>query len=152
IMGPSTRGAFEEAIRWGCEGLRALGIEVPEKNLGSAVLALMSEVKIALEGRSMDDLLGFGEVRDPGVAAGLVLLAEMLPASWHHGPELFAFCNLQTVLLSLRHGNGPTSAAGFIAYGVMLAQQGEYETAYAVARMALQLVRRFGHPAEESKV
>jgi predicted ATPase/signal transduction histidine kinase len=152
IMDRSTRGLFEEAIRWGCDGLRALGIAVPERDFPSAVAAQMSAVAQALEGRAADELVGLSEVRDPGIAASLQLLAELIPAAWHHNQPLFAFCNLETVLLSIRHGHAVTSATGFAAYALFLAQGGEYATAYAFGRMAIQLARRFANPAEESKV
>jgi predicted ATPase/signal transduction histidine kinase len=152
VMDRSTRGAFSEAIRWGCEGLRALGVEVPEADLASAIGAQMIEVQAALDGRSTEELLTLSEVRDPSVAASLQLLAELIPAGWFSNPPLFAFCNLETVLLSIRHGHSPTSAAGFAAYALFLAQGGEYARAYVIGRMAIQLARRFRNPAEESKV
>ena len=112
----------------------------------------MKEVEAALERRSLAEIVALPEVRDPVVSATLQLLAEIIPAGWFSNPLMFAFCNLNTVRLSIVHGPGTTSAAGFAAYALLLAQGGEYAKAYDIGRMAIELARRFGNPAEESKV
>ncbi|MGB9109431.1 MAG: GAF domain-containing protein, partial [Telluria sp.] len=91
-----------------------------------------------------DELLGAAEMDDPAAVAALRMMHGLWMASYYAGQqELSALLVLSMTRLSMAQGAGDFSAAAYVAYAFLLAQQsGDAARGYRFGAMALTLARR----------
>ncbi|QRK07689.1 AAA family ATPase [Archangium violaceum] len=153
LLSCTIRRAVPEAIRWGREGLRLFGVELPEKHdVPQALLAELAAVKENLRGRTPEQLLEAPRTEDPELLACLRLLSELSPSVFFSDASLLAFVNARVVNLTLKHGNTIYAAPSYTSYGQMLELlEGDYASGHAFGRLGVELCRRYGEPRQESK-
>jgi PAS domain S-box-containing protein len=146
------RGAHEEAIRRGREGLRSLGVDLPEHDAsGAAAAAERDHTRRTLSGRSDRELLEMGPMRDGEERERLKLLVSLAASSWFTAPELFKSVCVRAVDLTARRGVAQDSPFAFAAFGIALAMDGEYEEAHRFGRLAVALAERASNAAQECR-
>ncbi|WP_338050584.1 AAA family ATPase [Pyxidicoccus caerfyrddinensis] len=152
VVAYSLRADFSRALQWGNEGLRLFGMELPERDFDAAIRAAFTAVEERLGGRTPDDLLDAPRVHDAEPAALQQLLADMISAAILSDPKLYTLLVLWAVRCSLEQGHSVISAQMYAEYGQILARvQGEYAKAHAFGRMGVELSRRFGDRALETR-
>ncbi|MDY7228011.1 trifunctional serine/threonine-protein kinase/ATP-binding protein/sensor histidine kinase [Hyalangium rubrum] len=142
-----------EAMRLGIEGLRVLGVEVPDSKDPSALIAELGAVAEKLAGRNPEELLGLPRMKDPNLELALGLLASISASAYMADQALFALVVLRIVRLSLEHGNSRLSAFGYVVYGVLLASALDNpETGRQFGQLAVELSARFRDPMLHARV
>ena len=142
-----------EAFRWGIEGVRLFGIELPLDDPSPAIAAELAAIPVNLAGRTPAQLLDGPRMQDPEQLACHDLLCTLLDACYFQRPELFPFLVARTVNLSLVHGNAPSSPQSFGSYAVFVgAMTQDYAAAHAFGQLSLDLAARFGDPLRQMRV
>lgn len=152
VLASANTARFDEAIRWGMEGLRLFGLELPEHDAARALEGELARVEVNLRGRSVEDLLDAPRMEDPELLACVRLLAELDNAAFYLHPELFALINTRALNLTLEHGNSPWAPVVYGCHGMILDMRlGDAASGYAFASMAAELGRRQGDPKQECR-
>ncbi|MFP2934512.1 hypothetical protein ACLESO_57270, partial [Pyxidicoccus sp. 3LG] len=144
-------GSFLEGLRCGRQGLRLLGMELPERDLSQAVAAELDEVAVNTRGRSVDELLEAPAMTDSGQLACVRLLTNLGTPAYFVDPLLFALINLQALNLTLKHGNSPWAPTAYACHGMLLSNRGEFAAGSAFGRLAVELARRAGDSRQECR-
>ncbi|HAK61600.1 MAG TPA: hypothetical protein DCO77_14695, partial [Nitrospiraceae bacterium] len=138
------RGQSREAVKYGLEGLRLLGVKVPLSPSKLAVLLEILKAKIYIGRRKAEDLLRLPEMSDPHKKSIMALLGEMIAPAYFVNKDLFSLLLLKMVILSTRFGNAKVSSFGYVVYGLILGSGlGNYKAGIEFGKMALTLSRRF---------
>lgn len=100
----------------------------------------------ALDGRSVEDLIGLPDLEDAAVLATLDVLAAAASPAWFSDQLLPALIGARIANISIKHGNGPASSFGYSMLGMKLGPvSGDYQTAYRFGKVALELAERTGN-------
>jgi PAS domain S-box-containing protein len=145
------RGAHEDAIRHGRQGLRLLGIDLPRDVTDVVVGVERKRTRDELRGRSDEQLLGAGPMEDVDDRVQLRLLVSLAAATWFRAPKLYKIVCFRAVDLTAGRGIAPDSPLAFAAYAIALAMDGEYEEAYRFGRLAVRLAERAGNAVQECR-
>lgn len=141
----TSQGQFQQALFAGQQGLKFLGIELPQ-TAPQCQEAFMGEV-MAIEQRisstTIAALLESPPMADPEQLTISGLLSDMALSAYQVAPPLAAFLIARGVRLALTYGHSSSSAQSYVTYGLLLAGLlGRYADALALGRLALQLVER----------
>ena len=85
------QAAREEAFRWGVEGVRLFGIELPSADPEGAIAREVAAIQARLRGRTPAELLEAPRMEAPETLACMDLLCALLDATYFHRPDLFPF-------------------------------------------------------------
>ncbi len=143
---------FDEAIHCGFECLRLFGVELDEVPSEAAVGAMIHEAMTLLGGRPIHELLHAPVLSDPERAALFQVLLSLVAAAYFRGPTVFCAVVTQMVLLSMRHGNSPFSAAAYVYFGVVMASLGQHAVGFEFGRLAFDLLSKYDAPPIRGKV
>ena len=117
----ATTGRMRESIQAAFAGLALLGIDMTDSPADADIVEAAAEVRKNLGGRNIPDLIDAPDLTNPEVKVAIHLLMEIFPAAFLSGSgNLFPYLVLNSVNLSLRHGNSPESAFAYAAYGMLL--------------------------------
>ena len=137
-------GDIEGSIIAGVQGLRELGLSIPQRPSRLHVLAALAGVKLALVGKSPESLAYQQENTNEKSRITLLLLAGFVPPAFHAGRlNLFALAVLQATRLTVRDGVSPESAPGYTGYAVLLAALGDLKGAYSFGKLAVAINQRY---------
>ena len=145
-------GDFAGALRCGHEGLRVLGVELPEGDAMDAALAAeLAEAEASLGGRPVAALLGAPRMEDPERLACVRLLSDLTIPAYFLDTRLFALLNTRALNLTLKHGNSAWAPSVYGCHGMMLSSRGDATAGHAFGRLGVTLARRNGDPRQESR-
>ncbi len=148
----TVQSTYEDAIRLGREGLRALGIEVPEHDLRAHLDAELEAAATALAGRPIESLIDMEECGSPRSRLAMSLLVDLAPPAWMTHPELYAVLVARAAALCLAEGVTDQSANIFATYGLILAtERDQARQGHAFGRLALAFCERFDNDADRCK-
>ncbi len=140
-------GRYDEAVSIGIEGLRLLGVIIPEDeaSLKQAIEAEFAEVKSNLRGRDIGELVDEAETTDPKVRAITQLLSNMNgPAYSGSTPQIFPLLVLKGVNSALKYGLTKITTNAFSGFAILQASvYGDHNAAYAFSEAAIRLSERF---------
>ncbi|WP_163991506.1 AAA family ATPase [Pyxidicoccus caerfyrddinensis] len=152
VLANAINARFDEALRWGLEGLRLFGMELPERDYTQALTAELAQVAVNMRGRTVEELLEAPRMEDPELLACVRLLAELDNAAFYIHPELFGLVNTRALNLTLEHGNSPWAPVVYGGHGLMMTMRGgDIVSGHAFATMAAELGRRQGDPRQECR-
>jgi len=137
----STKTQFKEAAEVGLEGLRLLGLSVPEKVNKLTVLQEIVRLRFAQRGCRPQEFLHLPKVTDPERLAMFKLWSDFNVVAFFSDGNLWALLNLKLTGLSMRTGNAPVSVMGYGCWGIILCGLGDYRTGYEFGQLALDLSR-----------
>jgi len=139
------QGRLPDAIAVLREGLALLGVDIPHEaaRLKARFDELMADTMRLHEGRDPEELLAAGEMRDPAAVAALQMMHGLWMACYYAGQQdVSGLMPLEMTRLSMRQGSSDFSAAGYVAYAMLLAlHTGDFERSYRFGAMALALAR-----------
>lgn len=122
------------------KALEQLHVKVPPK---PSLLTIIKELHTANRWRgkkSVEDILSAPQISDKSILLTTKILSDLvMPAFITQQGELFAVVCLKLASISLRYGNSPEVAFGYIAYGMILNSMGKFKDAYDIAQLGLQL-------------
>lgn len=152
ILAATVASDWAGALRWGREGLAVFGHAWPVNGLAAVNETELQAVIENVGKRSIEALVDAPEMDNEEAQACMRLLAILGPPAYFSGSEVLAFLIARGTNLSLQHGPTVYSAYVYVFYGALHnARTGEYDVGYAFGKLALNLARRFGNRAEESR-
>ena len=110
---------YREALMLGREALAILGERIAIDPSRASVLGAVATTRLLVGSRTPEALLRLPRMTDERKRAAMDLLLKMAPAAYFASEALLPFIALKMVRLSLRHGNAPESAYGYVLYGVV---------------------------------
>jgi predicted ATPase/class 3 adenylate cyclase len=144
---------YAEALDAGIPALLQLGVRLPRHGNKAQVVRELVRTKWALRGRDVSRLLELPQATDAGVRVAMRLLVTVSAAAYATDPDVFPQIVFQLVRMSLRHGNTPESAFGYVCYGLALcAVLRDFDGGLAFGRLALGMVDRLGARELEARV
>ncbi|MBD2518544.1 AAA family ATPase [Nostoc sp. FACHB-973] len=139
---------IEAGFSCGLKGLRIMGMNLPvtSQEQQAAIDAEVKELKARLIAIRPGDLFDLPEMTDPVNKVCMSLLADLWAAAYMGGHQnLSCLIPLLMISLSLSYGNAESSGFAYCLYGMSLANQGNYQTAYEFGKLALKLDRHFNN-------
>ncbi|MBG1241964.1 trifunctional serine/threonine-protein kinase/ATP-binding protein/sensor histidine kinase [Nostoc sp. NZL] len=137
---------IEASIESGLKGLSIMGMHLPVtfEEQQAVIETELQELKAKLAAIHTADLFNFPEMTDPEKKVCMGLLADLWAAAYMGGDQHLSYlAPLLMISLSLRYGNAESSGFAYCLYGMNLANQGSYKTAYEFGKLALKLDRHF---------
>ncbi len=140
------------AVNTGLEVLKLLGFNFPKAPNKVDILLELLKTKIALAGKSIEQLTALSPLTDPYKKAALSILS-LLDACCYVGmPDLLPIIILKEINLLIKYGNPPTASTTYVVYGVFLCGfLRDIETGYKFGQLALNLLDKFDTQAIKCK-
>ncbi|MFB2768286.1 AAA family ATPase [Pelatocladus sp. BLCC-F211] len=133
-----------EAIKIGLQALELLGVNLPESPSSSEIQQTLSQTATNLAGKNIEDLIDLPLMTDIDKLAAIRMLTSMGSPTYQSAPALFPLVICEQVNLSIKNGNSPFSAYGYVCYGVILnGIVQDIESAYKFGKLALSVVEHF---------
>jgi predicted ATPase/signal transduction histidine kinase/CheY-like chemotaxis protein len=145
------QGRFLDAMGVLREGLRLIGIELPDSDaeLRGLLAAELEDIPRNLRGRTIASLVDAPEITDPRLVGTLQLLIGLWPSCYIAGLQsLLAVVSLKIANFCLIHGNCEVSSAAFVDYSFVAGPvTGDYATAYEFGKLGIALSERYPNRA-----
>jgi predicted ATPase len=134
------RKAIDDAVR----ALALLGEPVPGRPGKAQLVVELARAKLALAGKTIEDLKALPRMADPYKLAAMRVLMLATPPAYFEDANLLPLVSLRMLRLSVRHGNADHSPYGYVMYGLVLCGVlGDMPRGLAFGRLALDLLERF---------
>ncbi len=146
---------FKAGIDAGLEGLALLGLSIPRSAIALQERLSIAQAQVRRQIARIDiaDLYHHPVQTDPTRDLSMRLLVDLWALAYLDGNvDLLNMTVVQIVQSSLQRGNTSLSAFGYVTYAMNLAFGQEYQTAYQLARLALQLNKKFNRTDLVGKV
>ncbi|WP_373540650.1 AAA family ATPase [Chamaesiphon sp.] len=143
---------YQQAIERGLEILHQLGIKLSPHPHQFIPLRSVVLTKIALWGKSNQQLLDLPESVAPKQLATLRILDILLLPAFFSSQELLVVLATVGVRLTLQQGNSALAASFYAAYGVVLSSMGDLQQSYRIGQLAMVLADRFTNLAIRAQV
>ncbi|MEH2237341.1 trifunctional serine/threonine-protein kinase/ATP-binding protein/sensor histidine kinase [Nostoc sp.] len=137
---------IEAGFEAGLKGLSIMGMHLPVtyEEQQTAIETELKELKAKLAEIRPADFFDLPEMIDPHKKVCMGLLADLWAAAYMGGDQnLTCLIPLLMISLSLKYGNSESSGFAYCLYGMSLANQGSYQTAYEFGTLALKLDHHF---------
>ncbi len=137
---------FKAGIQAGLEGLKILGLNVPDRqeDLKDLLEKEALLIQTYLRKINIPDLFEHTEAKDRTQNSIMRLLVDLWALAYLDADyDLLSLTVLKIVSMSLKKGNTSLSSFGYVTYGMTLAGQQNYQAAYELGRLALRLNQRF---------
>ncbi|MHC5823219.1 MAG: histidine kinase, partial [Nostoc sp.] len=137
---------IEAGFEAGLKGLSIMGMNLPvtSEEQQAAIKTELKELKAKLQTVCTADLFDLPEMTDIDKKVCMGLLADLWAAAYLGGDQHLSYlAPLLMVSLSLKYGNAESSGFAYCLYGMNLANEGSYQTAYKFGTLALKLDHHF---------
>jgi predicted ATPase/tRNA A-37 threonylcarbamoyl transferase component Bud32 len=143
---------LEDALRTGLQVLQLLGIKFPKIPRKWHILLGLLRIELALLGKRTENLINLQKMTEREQKATMRIMAKTAIYANMSVGEFFVLIVLKMVDLSLRKGNVPESALGYLGYAMILCGSGKIETGYQFGKLALNLLARFKVKEYKAKI
>ncbi|WP_394839485.1 AAA family ATPase [Pendulispora rubella] len=142
-----------DVLRWGCTGLRALGIDIDEDgDLDAALDIELTGIERGRAGRPIASLIDLPEMTEPAILVAMRLLVGMLPSSYMTNQELDGVLAAKLANLSITHGNCPESSTAYAMFGIFLSSRCDaYRAGYEYGMLGWRLSEKHGERSHTCK-
>ncbi|NJO07574.1 MAG: serine/threonine-protein kinase PknK, partial [Chloroflexaceae bacterium] len=138
------QGQMLQALQTGLEGLRLLGVVLPEHPDEQDVGQAIQTTQALLQQQPIEDLIDLPLMTDAALLSAVRILRALIVPSLLASPMLFAIVASKMVEISITNGNAPESFPGYATYGTLaFSALGDSETAYQCGALGLHGVERF---------
>jgi predicted ATPase/signal transduction histidine kinase len=135
----------KDAVKSGIEGLRLFGIHLPENPGMAAIIKEYVQTKLALNGKSKEDLLNFPEITNKDQYLILQTFISMNGPAFHANQNLATLLMLRALRFTLKNGLTDISALVFNNYSLILSSGfNDYKGSYEFSKLAYDLAERYG--------
>lgn len=135
---------FEEAVEVGLELLSQLDVRFPRRpTVLHAILGFVTN-KQRLQKHGIQNLMQLPPMADPRIKAIAAILQALYPAAYLGTPKLYPLLVYRHLADSLRHGNEQFSSLTYVSFAVVLCAMGDFDTAFRLAQVGLQLLKDLG--------
>ena len=142
----SESGRYEDILEKGRELLKKIDIIIPSNmsEMASVILEAQNRVDGLLGKNNIATLIDHVELKNKTIQGVLVLLNDLWEAAYYAGDEqMMQYIVLINVEISLKNGNSSESAFGFVMAGMLETLQGNYDKAYDMGELAINLVDKY---------
>lgn len=143
IQAHAAEGRLREAVESGLEILAEFGLTFPEQPKRLHTLLAFLRTRLMLARKQPAALAELPTMEEPLERAKIRLLRLTAGPVFFATPALYPLFIFKMVQLSVRHGNAPVSATGYVTYGLILCELGQIEQGYAFGRLGMTLAERF---------
>ena len=151
----SHQGRFLESVAAIREGLRRLGVELPEDHteIDREIGEGTGKMQGHLVNTRIEDLVNLPEMTDEVRIMTMNLLFQVVPPAIQTYPPLFVLAELMMFDLALTHGLTAVACKNFVDCGMIQgANLGNYDRAYRLGKVAFALLERYKPTSLESSV
>jgi len=141
---------MKEAVSWGIQTLKLLGINIPINPSNISVLIKFIKVKFLLHRKNAEDLLYLPEMQDEKLRSIIRLLYILELPAHVTNRNLAATIILKSVSYSYKYGNTAYSTMGYSTFGAVLTSLGFIDDGYTFGKLGLDLAYKFN--SEENVV
>ncbi|WP_416666617.1 trifunctional serine/threonine-protein kinase/ATP-binding protein/sensor histidine kinase [Egbenema bharatensis] len=141
-QGEDIQASFEDGLK----GLSMLGMPLPRllEEQKAEIQIQLEQLQTKLATICPSDVFNLPEMSDQKQKLCMSLLADLWAAAYMGGDATLSYLSLLLMLnTSLTYGNTEASGFAYCLYGMNLANQGDYATAYEFGTLALKLDRHF---------
>ncbi|MEI2580820.1 ATP-binding protein, partial [Scytonema sp. PRP1] len=133
-----------EAVNTALTLLKLLGLDFPKNVSQSYIQSELEKTASNLTSKQIQNLINLPEMTEEQSLAAMRILSSAIVFAYQAVPELYLLFVLKQIDLSLKGGNAPLSAFGYVSYGVMLCGLiGDIESGYEFGKLAENLLSRF---------
>ena len=144
VLAAISRGESDVAVVEGLKLLSLLGVPIPTAPKKLDIVKGFLVTKALLAFKRVESLAQLPVMTDELDLTRMRLLQLVSQAAYSARPDVFPLTVLQSVILSVRRGNSPSSIVGYLCYGIMLCGvTGDIATGYKFGELALTLLSRF---------
>lgn len=151
----TSSGNLKKAIKSGLNGLRQLGLSMPENpdEVKAEITKKFQNIEANLKDKKIETIARLPIFTDRAKIQVMEICQNMHPPAFMSGNlNLYTLMTLLMVDISLVYGNSPISSYAYIMYGVMLATGfNDYNNAYKFGKMGLKLSEKFRYLPVEAK-
>ena len=154
-----SQSRLRQAVQTALQALSLFGVTIPAQPDQDDVNQRLQEIQLSLDslGHTLDSqldyLLNLPPAQDPTILAIHNILTKASLSSYYRNPDLMALTTLESVKLTIQHGNSSMTPISFSFFALYLCiQLGDIETGYQFGQLALKLQDRYGTPASKSRV
>ena len=142
-----------DAIKIALEGLKLLGIRLPEKPGSVRIFRELLKAKFYLHGKTIDNLKNNDNLKSQELILAMKILTNLWGPAYLNNQNLLALGILRMVIISVRHGNCPESALAYAFYGFVLsAQLKDYNNGFEFGKLGMWLNEKFEDKTLRAKV
>ena len=146
-------GEHPRAIDSALACLRLFGIDLPVHPSVEQVRSEYDAVWQALGARPIESLIDLPLMTDPTVAAAMQVLSVLAGPATFTDFQLSCLLACRMVNVSIRHGISGAASYGYACLGSVLGSNfHRYREGYRLARLACDLVEKYGYTAYDTKV
>jgi predicted ATPase/signal transduction histidine kinase/GAF domain-containing protein len=141
-QGENIQAGFEAGLK----GLSIMGMDLPltAEEQQVAINHTLAELQSTFETVRPADLFNLPKMTDPVKKVCMSLLADLWAAAYMGGDQSLSYLSMLLMInVSVKYGNAEGSGFAYCLYGMSLANQGDYLTAYEFGTLALKLDRYF---------
>ncbi|HEY9602043.1 MAG TPA: serine/threonine-protein kinase PknK, partial [Allocoleopsis sp.] len=152
IQSCTVQNKLLDAIKIALEALKMLGVKLAQNPSQGDIWLGRMRTKLALARARVEDLINLPEMTHPYKLAAMRIIASVCTATYFIAPQLWQMMVFQKIQLSLKYGNAPGSPFGYADYAMVLCGvEGDIETGYQFAQLALNLLPRLNAKEFKSK-
>ncbi len=146
------RALYPEAIETAREGLRLLGVELPDGDYERTLDQELERVYALLGERPLSVLAELPAMADPEQMMVMTLLTALGPPCYRSHPRLWSVIVAQEVRRCLEFGNVASACYSYPAFGGLLVHvgRGTGSDCAVLHRVTIRLMARFDQPADAS--
>ncbi|MFZ5571469.1 MAG: trifunctional serine/threonine-protein kinase/ATP-binding protein/sensor histidine kinase [Thermodesulfobacteriota bacterium] len=155
IRSSMARNRLKEAVETGLQLLSRMGVRFPEKPSVRSVFSGLLHTRLALYGKTIEELADKPRMTDAGLLAMLRIMESISTAVYYSRPSLLPLLVTKMTRLSIRYGISPGSPYHYAAYGLILCSAGNIEAGFRFGQLAMALQGRLKtsvHPAKTGLV
>ncbi len=143
----------QQALETALEVLKTLGVSLPKNPSKLSIMAGLIRNKLMLGRKKIEDLATLPLMTDSYKLAAMRILIAVIPAAFMANPMLFPLIVFKMVSLSLKYGNSPLSAFGYVTYGMLLCGVlSDIDSGYKFGKLAVKLVEQFNARELKAKI
>src|SRR6476469_7653247 len=152
IQSYNAQNRVVEALNTGLEVLKLLGISFPQNPHALNIVAGLSNTKLSLGLKRIEDLANLPEMIDPEKQAAMRILSGILSSAIQAKPPLIPLLAFRMVKLCIKYGNSPYASIAYVYYGVVMCKLGDISLAYQFGQLAIRLLDKFPSRSIKSRV
>ncbi|MEG4864391.1 MULTISPECIES: ATP-binding sensor histidine kinase [unclassified Microcoleus] len=143
IQALKAQNQIKQSLNFGLDILELLGIYLPKDPEPTEIPRAFAETQLALQGKSIQDLIDLPDMSDPQKLAATQMLLQLCPAAYMVTPVLLPLITFKQIQLAIEYGNAPTHTHAYANYALILCGvMGELETGYQFGELALNLLEK----------
>jgi predicted ATPase/signal transduction histidine kinase/serine/threonine protein kinase/CheY-like chemotaxis protein len=132
--------------------LKLLGIHFPEKPTDLDTQHGLEETLSLLGDTPIEDLIELPEMTELEKLAAMRIISSAYATVAFTAPELVPLTTFEMIKLSIKYGNAPTSAYGYVTGAYLFCAMGDVDSGFRFGALALSVLERFNALELKAKV